>query len=197
MKEKALILLKGYYKDYKNNEIKQSEILGILEPTTGIIKGIEVQDSDCNIENYEELLNYIYHGYTKSQTFSLIVGYYDGKLLQYRGLLSEKEIPFGEFELCSEDMRLKGREKKQSNKKLTRNLERPVNRYDTIVLLTQLESRLGFFRYFSTVYELIEAILIKENNNLGWKGLQLSMEAMAPKAAEKTYMLTLSIDEVK
>lgn len=200
MKEKALILLEGHYKDYKNNELKQSGIIGVLEPTTGIFRGVEIPKEACDITDTLEVLNYISQGYNSLQKFPLIVGYYDGKVLEYRSLLVDRDVVFGHFELDKVEKRLVGREKEARSGRLVRSLNRPVNRYDTVVFLPQLfncQCKLELTKYLMYVYEFIEAILMRATSDMGWKGLQFSIESMAPKTEEKTYMLTPSTDEVK
>lgn len=200
MKEKALILLEGHYKDYKNNETKQLGIIGILEPTTGIFKGVEIPKEACDITDAVEVLNYISQGYNSLQNFPLVAGYYDGKTLEYRNLLVDRDIVFGHFELDEEEKRFLGREKEAKKGRLVRSLNRLVNRYDTVIFLPQLlncQSKLELTKYLIYIYEFIEAILMKATNDMGWRGLQFSIENMAPKTKEKTYMITPSADEVK
>lgn len=200
MKEKALISLDGYYKGYKKNEVKQSEIIGILDLDTGIFKGIEIPYDDCSAENYVDLVTYICQAYKASKSFSLIAGYYDGITLEYRGLLSDKSIAFGYFDLDKEEERLKGREREHLNGKFTRSFKRPVNRYDAIIYLPHLlnfEGNTEITKCFTYLYELIEVILMKANNNSGWRGIQISAESLAPRTVEKTYMITPFIGEIK
>jgi len=200
MKEKALISLDGYYKGYKKNEVKQSEIIGILDLDTGIFKGIEIPYDDCSAENYVDLVAYICQAYKASKSFSLIAGYYDGITLEYRGLLSDKSIAFGYFDLDKEEERLKGREREHLNGKFTRSFKRPVNRYDAIIYLPHLlnfEGNTEITKCFTYLYELIEVILMKANNNSGWRGIQISAESLAPRTVEKTYMITPFIGEIK
>ncbi|MCI8544950.1 MAG: hypothetical protein HFH09_01830 [Bacilli bacterium] len=200
MKEKTLISLDGYYKDYKNNEVKQSEIIGIIELDTGIFKGIEIPYGDCSVESYVDLVAYICQAYKASKSFSLIAGYYNGRTLEYRGLLSDKSIAFGYFDLDKDEERLKGREKEHLNGKFTRSFRRPVNRYDAIIYQPQLfhfEGNTEITKCLTYLYELIEVILMKANSNSGWRGIQISAESIAPRTAKKTYMITPSIGEVK
>ncbi|MCI9233944.1 MAG: hypothetical protein HFH08_05050 [Bacilli bacterium] len=200
MKEKTLILLDGDYIDYKGQETKYSKILGILDLETGIFKGIELLSNDCDIRDYNAFLYYLYQSFRMSHNFSLIAGYYDGKSLQYRNLLLDKTITFGEFELRENEHCLVGREKISNNGRLTRNLNRPVNHYQAIVLSPQfldVQGKINFVNYFTYLYEIIEGILMKESCNSTWKGIQISMENLAPKIEKKVYMLTPCTDEVK
>lgn len=69
-----------------------------------------------------------------------------------------------------------------------RSLNRLVNRYDTVIFLPQLlncQSKLELTKYLIYIYEFIEAILMKATNDMGWRGLQFSIENMAPKTKEK------------
>lgn len=196
MEEQTLFLLEGYYEGYKQTKTEQSKIVGLLEPSTGVFKGIEILSSDCNTKDYDDLCHYIYKCYQTPETVSLVVGYYNRKVLQYQILLKEQHIGFGHFEQTENKTRLLGRERMFEQHGLVRNLKRPVNHYDVMIVTKEcmsIQGKTGYFmqlmRNFSNLYDVVEAILLKRNDDRVWKGLQTAIENMAPKLSFKTHML--------
>ena len=52
MKEKSLLLMNGYYRDYLDNEVIVSKVIAIQDVNSGIFKGIEISNQDCDLNDY-------------------------------------------------------------------------------------------------------------------------------------------------
>lgn len=191
MEKGTLIILDGYHKNYLSSEKQQLKIVGILEPSTGVFKGIEVFDDECNIGDYDELLRYIYGKYQVQSGFSLVAGYYNGEMLRYQGMSETNDIFWGHFELNSSENRFSGKEKVLIDGRLSRNVQRPVNRYQVIVFnrLLGVKDMVEPTNQFDPLYELTEAILMKANNNGVWRGIQISVECLSSDWSYPVYTL--------
>lgn len=191
MEERTLLILNGFYENHLGEKVELSRIIAVFEPLTGILKGIEIGNEDCDLNNHLSVLSYICSNCKHEKKFSLIAGYYDGIRLNYTNIFSDNKITFGKFDYHNQEHQLIGRERTSVFGRLTRDLTRKVNRYQGVILnASRKDYGCEFFEYCNQLYEAVEMVLLKANDALAWQGVQYSVEQMAPKKTQQAFVLT-------
>lgn len=179
MKEKSLLLMDGYYKSHLGEEEIVSKVIAIQDANSGIFKGIEISNQDCNLNDYYDILGYILKNYRDRSKFSLLAGYDDNLSVQYHNLSGENKITFGKFDFDVETARFIGREKSCQDGRLKRDLNRSINQYHVIARTTEIPE----------LYELVEVILLYAGKDSIWRGIECSVENIVFSKMKDAYIL--------
>lgn len=187
MKEKSLLLMNGYYRDYLDNEVIVSKVIAIQDVNSGIFKGIEISNQDCDLNDYYDILGYILKHYRDRSKFSLLIGYDNDLSFQYHNLSRTNKITFGKFDFDAKSSRFIGRERSCQGGILKRDLDRSINQYQVIEHTAEIPE----------LYELIEVILLHAEKNSIWHGIECSVESSVPSKNKGAYILLASKGRMK
>ena len=178
MNERSLLIIEGFRCNYECDNEHVYRILAILEDNGVVFKGIGISNEQCDLNNYNSVINYLLKQCTEQKIDALIAGSFDEQSIQYTCLLAEQKVTYGKF--YQEGGSFLGRERVYKDGRLRRDLERVVTKYSNPIK----------FNDCPELFEAVEATLFSQRKNSTWQGIQCAVDCMTPIENTKTLILT-------
>ncbi len=160
MKEKSLLVIDGFDSNYH----PACKIIAI-EDESSIFRGVVLDAHQCDLSDGNTIIAYLGKHLKDLNAFSLIAGISTPTLIRYSNYVSGHKLTFGTFEASEYDFY--GREKKiDDGGKMRRDLDQTVRHYQKPVVKEGCDD----------LYDLIEYILLSQQKNGTWLGIQASVK---------------------